>query len=297
MSSMNHDSAINSPLMGTEPTQIPLPPSLPSTEEPLRQTDEMLSELEQIAQQLNSEDSYTPPETECRYPEKFRLSIVMPVFNESQTIRQIIARLLALKIPKEIIVVDDGSQDGTREILQHLADLPELRVVLKPVNQGKGSAVRTGFEQATGDVVLIQDADLEYDPRDIPQLLDPILKRQSNIVYGSRFLTNRWTGSSKLHRLGNRLLTKLSNLTTGLRLTDMETCYKVFRKEVITDLSIHQDRFGFEPEITAKVARRGHKIIELPVRYSARDWSEGKKIGIKDGIETVFCILRYAFCD
>ena len=232
-----------------------------------------------------------------QYPADFRLSIVKPVYNEEVTVRQVVARLQALNVPKETIVVDDGSTDGTRRILHDLADLPNIRVVLKPQNEGKGAAVRTGFEHASGDIVLVQDADLEYDPRDIPQLLQPILSGRSEVVYGSRFLEDRRNGSSAIHRFGNRMLTRLSNLTTGLRLTDMETCYKAFRKDVLNGLAIRQDRFGFEPEVTAKLARRGFSVVELPVRYNARAWDDGKKIGIKDAFEALFCIFRYAWCD
>lgn len=265
--------------------------------ETIERTNRLLDKLNHLAQELNRLDDYEAPAARHNYPNNFQLSIVMPVYNEQATIGQVIARLLAIEIPKEVIVVDDGSTDGTREILEKLKEVPELRIVLKEQNAGKGAAVRTGFNCASGDIVLVQDADLEYDPRDIPKLLEPILDGICDVVYGSRFLENRHRGSSFIHRFGNRLLTRFSNLTTGLRLTDMETCYKAFRRQVISDLPMRQNRFGFEPEVTAKIARRGYSVYELPIRYNARDWDAGKKIGMKDGFEALFCILRYAWFD
>jgi glycosyltransferase involved in cell wall biosynthesis len=257
-----------------------------------------LAELERLAAELEALDDETlPPPVELDLPADFRLSIVVPVYNECSTIRAILAKLLQLDLPTEIIVVDDGSTDGTREQLQQLQGLPNVRIILKPVNAGKGAALRTGFDHVTGDVVLVQDADLEYDPRDIPRLLQPILSGAVDVVYGSRFLQRHWTGSSLMHRLGNRMLTAASNLTTGLRLTDMETCYKVFRADVLDQLTVRQDRFGFEPEVTAKLARRGLKFREVPIRYRARDWDAGKKIGMRDAINALFCIVRYAWAD
>ena len=265
--------------------------------ETIERTNGLLDKLNYLAQELNRLDDYEAPAVRHNYPNNFQLSIVMPVYNEQATIGQVIARLLAIEIPKEVIVVDDGSTDGTRKILEKLKEVPELRVILKEQNAGKGAAVRTGFDCASGDIVLVQDADLEYDPRDIPKLLEPILDGICDVVYGSRFLENRHRGSSFIHRFGNRLLTRFSNLTTGLRLTDMETCYKAFRRQVISDLPMRQNRFGFEPEVTAKIARRGYSVYELPIRYNARDWDAGKKIGMKDGFEALFCIFRYAWFD
>lgn len=265
--------------------------------ETIERTNGLLDKLNHLAQELNRLDDYEAPAARHNYPNNFQLSIVMPVYNEQATIGQVIARLLAIDIPKEVIVVDDGSTDGTREILEKLKEVPELRIILKEQNAGKGAAVRTGFNCASGDIVLVQDADLEYDPRDIPKLLEPILDGICDVVYGSRFLENRHRGSSFIHRFGNRLLTRFSNLTTGLRLTDMETCYKAFRRQVISDLPMRQNRFGFEPEVTAKIARRGYSVYELPIRYNARDWDAGKKIGMKDGFEALFCIFRYAWFD
>lgn len=243
------------------------------------------------------DDGPTEAEELC-LPAGFLLSIVVPVYNEQKTIRAVIGRLLALaNVPKEIVIVDDGSTDGTREELAKLQGIPGLQIILKPVNEGKGAALRTGFEHTRGQIVMVQDADLEYDPRDIPQLLLPILRHQADVVYGSRFLQRRGSGSSGIHRFGNRMLTWASNITTGLRLTDMETCYKVFHADVLKRLTIRQNRFGFEPEVTAKVARHGWRVAELPVRYDARDWDEGKKIGLKDAFNAFFCIVRYAWRD
>jgi glycosyltransferase involved in cell wall biosynthesis len=230
-------------------------------------------------------------------PTGFLLSVVIPVYNEHKTIAGVLARLRALPLPLEIIVVDDESTDGTVEKLEQIRDLTDITVLFKPRNQGKGAALRTGFRHATGDVVVVQDADMEYDPRDIPALIEPIVKKQADIVYGSRFLEHGAVGSSWIHRFGNRFLTRFSNLFTRLRLTDMETCYKAFPRELLQQLELKQHRFGFEPEITAKVARSGATVRELPIRYAARDWQEGKKIGLRDGINAVYCILRYAFLD
>jgi len=261
--------------------------------------EERLKNLDQLVQELNRLDGYeVDDQLPFQVPATFRLSIVIPVYNEVATIQRILARVRSLPVRKEIIVVDDGSQDGTRDLLQTFDGLPDMRVVLHSRNQGKGAAVRTGLEAAQGDVVVVQDADLEYDPRDIVGLLAPILYGDVDVVYGSRFLNDTYyKNSSSVHRWGNRMLTLLSNWCTGLYLTDMETCYKVIRREKLEGLRLRQDRFGFEPEITAKLARRGCRIAELPVRYEARDWSEGKKIGIRDGIQAIYCILRYALRD
>jgi glycosyltransferase involved in cell wall biosynthesis len=290
------------------PTATPLmiPPQLPASPRSDVQrvalaTDSIearLAELEQLAAELEAlDDEALLPPVRLDVPADFRLSIVVPVYNECATIRAILAKLLRLELPTEIIVVDDGSTDGTREQLQQFEGLPNLRIILKSANAGKGAALRTGFDQVTGSMVLVQDADLEYDPRDIPRLLQPILAGNVDVVYGSRFLERHWTGSSIMHRLGNRLLTAASNWTTGLRLTDMETCYKVFRADVLSQLTVRQDRFGFEPEVTAKLARRGLTFCEVPIRYRARDWDAGKKIGLRDAINALFCIVRYAWVD
>jgi len=220
------------------------------------------------------------------------LSVVMPVFNEIATIHTILAQVLASPEVLEIVVVDDGSQDGTRDALAEVSD-DRIRVILHPENRGKGAAVRTGFSEARGDVVVVQDADLEYDPGEYPVLLAPIRAGDADAVYGSRFLS----GSSRVlyykHRLGNGLLTFLSNLATDLNLTDMETCYKAVRREVLQSLDLRQERFGIEPELTAKLARAGARIYEVPVSYRGRTYAEGKKIGWRDGLKAIWCIWKY----
>lgn len=230
-----------------------------------------------------------------------KLSIVIPVYNEAATISKIVdlVRSVDVGMEKEILLVDDCSRDGTREVLEKLGQAnADLKVLFHAVNQGKGAALRTGFGAATGDVVLIQDADLEYDPKEYPRLLQPILDGHADVVYGSRFLGG---GAHRVvfywHYLGNQLLTTLSNMTTNLNLTDMEVCYKVFKREVIQSIPLKENRFGFEVEITAKIAKRKLKIYEVPISYYGRDYSEGKKIGWKDGFSALRCIVKYAFAD
>jgi glycosyltransferase involved in cell wall biosynthesis len=223
------------------------------------------------------------------------LSVVMPVFNEARTIREIVARVLAIDIPKELIIVDDCSTDGTRAILEDLADHDDVVVVFQERNRGKGSALRRAFAEATGRVVLVQDADLEYDPSEYHKLLRPILDGRADVVYGSRFAggeTHRvlyfW------HSLGNRALTLLSNAFTNLNLTDVETCYKVFRREIIAGLTLEENRFGFDPEVTAKIAAiKGCRIYEVGVSYDGRTYEDGKKIGWRDGVRALWCIWKY----
>ena len=230
-----------------------------------------------------------------------KLSIVIPVYNEAATISQIVdmVRSVDVGMDKEILLVDDCSRDGTREVLEKMGkEQADLKVLFHEVNQGKGAALRTGFAAATGDVVLIQDADLEYDPKEYPRLLQPIVDGHADVVYGSRFLGG---GAHRVvfywHYLGNRLLTTLSNMTTNLNLTDMEVCYKVFKRAVIQSIPLRENRFGFEVEITAKIARRKLKIYEVPISYYGRDYSEGKKIGWKDGFSALRCIVKYMFAD
>jgi glycosyltransferase involved in cell wall biosynthesis len=224
------------------------------------------------------------------------LSVVIPVYNERQTLLEILRRVRAVPVVKEIVLVDDGSTDGTRELLRDLEGQPDLRIVYHPENRGKGAALKTGFLEARGDIILVQDADLEYDPADYPRLMEPILNDQADVVYGSRFLPSE-EGESRWcwHALANRFLTFSSNVFTRLKLTDMETCYKVFRREALLALApgLKQRRFGIEPELTAKVARQGYRVCEVPIRYRRRTYREGKKIGWRDGVKAVWCIVRY----
>jgi glycosyltransferase involved in cell wall biosynthesis len=221
------------------------------------------------------------------------LSVVIPVYNERATLREIMDRVVATPWRKEVIAVDDGSTDGSIEILRELElEHPELRVILQPENAGKGAALRVGFQAAQGDVIVIQDADLEYDPADYAVLLEPILDGRADVCFGSRFLGGPHRVLNYHHYLANRALTNLSNVATNLNLTDMETCYKVFRAEVLEGLELREDRFGFEPEITALVAARGYRVYEVPISYSGRDYDEGKKIGWKDGVRALYVIFR-----
>jgi glycosyltransferase involved in cell wall biosynthesis len=222
------------------------------------------------------------------------LSVVVPCFNEERTVAKLVDNVLASPWVSEVIVVDDGSTDSTREILATLTD-PRVRVVLHPVNRGKGAALRTGFAHATAEYVVVQDADLEYDPSEYGSLLEPLEQGRADVVYGSRFLSGRphrvlyfW------HSVGNKLLTLVSNMFTDLNLTDMETCYKAFRREVIQAIEIEEDRFGFEPEITAKLARGGWRMYEVGISYSGRTYAEGKKINARDGVRALYCIVRYS---
>jgi glycosyltransferase involved in cell wall biosynthesis len=223
------------------------------------------------------------------------LSVVIPCFNEAGTIEELVRRVVAAPPQdKEIIVVDDASTDGTREILETSLKGSVSRLVLQPENRGKGAALRAGFAAASGEIVLIQDADLEYDPREYEKLIRPILDGKADVVFGTRFAGGE---SHRVlyfwHAVGNRLLTFASNLFTNLNLTDMEVCYKAFRREVLAQISIEEDRFGFEPEITAKVARLGCRLYEVGISYSGRTYGEGKKIGWRDGVHALWCILKY----
>ncbi|OJT16996.1 glycosyl transferase family 2 [Archangium sp. Cb G35] len=234
------------------------------------------------------------------------VSVVIPVYNEISTLAEILRRVTAVDFPKELVIVDDCSRDGSRELLQRLAseglsviggtpkNRNDVRVLLQEKNQGKGAALRRGFAESAGDIVIVQDADLEYDPREIPRVLQPILDGDADVVFGSRF-----TGTPRRvlyfwHSVMNQFLTMLSNMTSNLNLTDMETCYKAFRAEVIRSVNIEEDRFGIEPEITAKVARGGWRVFEVPISYHGRTYEEGKKIGWKDGVRALYAIGKYA---
>ena len=225
-----------------------------------------------------------------------KLSVVMPVYNEQATLRRVVERVLSVGLDIELLCVDDGSRDGSREILADLQkQWPQIKVFLQPHNMGKGAALRRGIQEASGDYVIIQDADLEYDPNDYPLLLGPLESGQADVVYGSRFLGGAphrvlyfW------HSVGNWVLTLLSNMITNLNMTDMETCYKVFRREVIQSIPLEEDRFGFEPEVTVKIAKRQLRVYEVGISYWGRTYAEGKKIGWKDGFRALWCLGKYA---
>ncbi len=224
------------------------------------------------------------------------LSVVIPVYNERDFVAELVGRVLAQDYRMEVLLIDDGSSDGSREIIAGLAEQhPQVQVLLHDFNQGKGAALRTGFQAATGDIILIQDADLEYDPRDYGKLLEPLFDGRADVVFGSRFLGGPHRVLNYHHYLANRFLTMLSNVLTGLNLTDMETCYKAFRREIISDMPLRQDRFGFEPEFTARIAAQHCRVYEVPISYSGRDYAEGKKITWKDGVAALWTIMRSRF--
>jgi glycosyltransferase involved in cell wall biosynthesis len=225
------------------------------------------------------------------------LTVLIPVYNEVNTIEEIVTRVQSMNIASEILIVDDGSQDGTRDLLKNIELHDDIRVVLHEKNQGKGAAVRTGIRASKGDVILIQDADLEYDPREYPNLLKPLNEKLADVVYGSRFLGGPRRPTMFWHMVANKLLTLMTNILYNTILTDMETGYKVFRREVVENMPLHAKRFDFEPEFTAKILKRKIRIFEVPISFNPRDYDEGKKIGILDAFEAVWTLVKYRFVD
>ena len=283
------------------PIQIPFVSSVkPLAPSANTETDQILARLEACGDLVQSElDAYrnSLPADALETAQSCLLSVVIPVYNEENTIARVISRVASLPMNTELVIVDDCSTDGTRDLLKTLEGLSSVKLVLKEENAGKGAALRTGFEHASGDFVVVQDADLEYDPRDIPRLIQPLIKGDADIVYGSRFIGEEQQDESWIHRAGNAVLTGASNFFSGLKLTDMETCYKAFNRDVLEGLQIVQNRFGIEPELTAKLARRGYRFVEVPISYNSRGYSEGKKIGIRDLFNAIYCIGRYGITD
>ncbi len=228
---------------------------------------------------------------------RMNLSVIIPVYNEKDTVREIVSRVLEMKMASELVIVDDGSKDGTREILAEIDGKDGVRVILHPKNQGKGAAVRTGLQSANGDILLIQDADLEYDPREYPGLLRPIQENLADVVYGSRFLGGARRPILFWNMVANKILTFMTNILYNNILTDMETGYKVFRREVVQNLQLRANRFDFEPEFTAKILKRHVRIFEVPIAFNPREYSEGKKIGLRDAFEAVWALVKYRFVD
>lgn len=236
------------------------------------------------------------PGPKATLPDSLVLSVVIPAYNEIKTLESVVTRVLHVGLTVEIIMVDDGSTDGTRELMDELVVKYGVKSIKHEKNQGKGAALCTGFQHATGDLVVVQDADLEYDPDDYHMLLRPFVEQGADVVYGSRYLVGRYTRVHPYyHYMGNRFLTFISNLFTGLKLTDMETCYKMFRREVVQDLKITSKRFTVEPEITARIAKKRLKIFEVPISYLGRDYADGKKIGWKDGVSAIYSIIKFRF--
>ena len=223
------------------------------------------------------------------------LSVVVPIYNESPTLETVVDRLLNVQHVKQIILVNDGSDQATTQIINELSQHVQIQVIHHESNRGKGAALRSGFEMCECDIVVAQDADLEYDPNDLPYLIQPILDGKADAVFGTRFSNGRRVASTYLHFLANRILTAYSNITTGLTITDMETCYKAIKRSEIQGLELSEDRFGIEPELTAKLANKGCRIMELPISYKPRSYTTGKKIGLSDGIRALWCITKYGF--
>lgn len=286
-------------MLNDVPSSVRFMPFVPALERPpaadvVSRAESKLAEIESLWDTMMSDEVPAAP---FEMPKDLRVSVVIPVYNEKRTIFDVIARVKALPFETEIIVVDDCSTDGTRGWLETVRGAPGLKLIFKDQNEGKGAALRTGFAAATGHVVVVQDADLEYDPRDIETVIRPIVAGEADVSYGSRYFYRRSGDRSFCHRLVNRVLTAASNLFTGLRLTDMETCHKAFRTSVLRSLPLKQNRFGFEPEVTAKLARRKYRVTETPSSYKPRGYAEGKKIGIRDAVNAFYCIARYGLAD
>ncbi|MEO1495912.1 MAG: glycosyltransferase [Planctomycetota bacterium] len=285
-------------LAAVQPTQRPADPVAPVKDRMERTLAEAEAALDEARRHGDIADKATPAKPAIDPKLRLKVSVLMPVYNERETVEEIVARVRAQKQHDELLIVDDCSTDGTRDLLIDLdAQHEDIRVILHGYNKGKGAALRTALNEARGDIVLVQDADLEYDPADFAKLIAPIQRGEADVVYGSRFLASDTPTSSRIHRWGNRTLTALSNLTTGLRLTDMETCYKAIRRGSLRGMVLRENRFGFEPEITAKLARRHCRFQEVPIAYHSRGWDEGKKIGVRDGLRALWCLLRYAWVD
>lgn len=286
--------ALDSKQRATTPAQSS-PSRLAASDLAGRSAENRLMEKIEGAERLLNSVALPQGPTETISVESPELTVVIPAYNELATLSEIVERVCRLPVAKQVIVVDDGSQDGTEQLIRVLADRFPIEPIFHSINQGKGAAIQTGFAAARGAIVIVQDADLEYEPEQILQVIAPIQAGDAEVVYGSRYLAQDHHHDSWIHRLGNRLLTGLSNLASGQKLTDMETCYKAFRRELLQSIHIEQRRFGFEPEITAKLARRGVSIREVPIRYQPRSWDEGKKIGIRDLFNALWCIVRYRF--
>ncbi len=306
---MNQTMPLSTATDPAAPTFVTTPDVVTRVEATLEQIDQLWADLDRGDFELDTGADSPPPSAPARSASGSKMSsnrpvlvdckvsIVIPVYNERRTILQVIEEVRQLPFTTEIIVVDDCSTDGTRGWLETIRGTPGLQLILKEKNAGKGAALRSGFAAATGDIVIVQDADLEYDPRDIPAVIRPILMGHADVSFGSRYLNGRGRDGSRIHHFGNRLLTALSNWLNGMQITDMETCYKAFRRNVLREIELKQHRFGFEPEITAKIARRQYRIQEVPIRYNPRGYAQGKKIGVKDLISTLYCILRYGWGD
>ncbi|MEE3218707.1 MAG: glycosyltransferase family 2 protein [Planctomycetota bacterium] len=262
------------------------PVVLPAGTDSVSWADRALDQADQLIDHANRAEATCP------------LSVVIPVYNERSIIDEIVRGIVALPIHKEILIVDDASDDGTGQLVERLAEqFIEVSVIRHEINRGKGAALQTGFERAVGDVIVVQDADLRYDPKDILMLAQPIIAKRCDVVYGSRFLAPIHENSSWWYRFGNRVFTRLSNIFTGQRLTDVETCYKAFRRGVVREFALRQERFGFEPELTAKIARRGYHISEMPVDFGGRSCPTEKSISIKSAFSKLWCIVRYGIAD